>query len=250
MLKNEREREIINILKSEDGFVTVKELCRKLYTSESSVRRDLTALESRGLVKRTYGGAELITNFSNIISFNKRSYHNTEAKKVIAKKAARLIKDGNVVFLDQSSTSFYLANEIRNRKSLTIVTNNIEILCLLSNSAIKAVSSGGFLSPENRNCLIGSDAQTIFENTYADIMFFSAKSLSDDGIIFDCTREEVVLRNSMLRNADKKVFLCDGEKFGTKSPYKQCTLSDIDYLISENENAKKFCIHADALKVL
>lgn len=250
MLKNERKREIIQILKNENGFITVKELCQKLYASESSIRRDLTTLENRGVIKRTYGGAELVTNFSNVISFNKRSYHNIEAKRLIAKKAAKLIKDGNIIFLDQSSTSFYLANEIINKNSLTIITNNIEILYLLSNSNINAVSSGGFLSPQNRNCLIGSDAHSIFENTYADIVFFSTKSLSDDGIISDCTREEVTLRNSMLKNAAKKTFLCDSEKFGTRSAYKQCTLSDIDYLISENEDAKKFCMCSNSLKIL
>lgn len=250
MLKNEREHEIINILKNESGFGTVKDLCKKLYASESSIRRDLTSLESKGLIKRSYGGAELITNFSNIISFSKRSHHNIEAKKSIAKKAAKLIKDGNIIFLDQSSTSFYLANEIMNKNSLTVVTNNTEILCLLSNSMIKVVSSGGFLSAENRNCLIGSDAQTIFENTYADIMFFSAKSLSDDGIISDCTREEVVLRNSMLKNSRKKVFLCDSEKIGRKSSYKQCTLSDIDYLISETDCSQRFAVHSNTLKII
>lgn len=250
MLKNEREREIINILKIQDGFISVKELCTKLYASESSIRRDLTVLESRGIIKRTYGGAELITNFSNVISFNKRSHHSMEAKKAIAKKAAKLIKDGNIIFLDQSSTAFYLANEIINRNSLTIITNNIEILCLLSNSSIKTISSGGFLSRENRSCLIGADAQNIFENTYADMVFFSTKSLSDDGIISDCTREEVLLRNSMIKNATKKVFLCDSEKFGTKSAYKQCTLCDIDYMISENEAAKKFSTHSNSLIIL
>lgn len=250
MFKKEREGEIINIFKNENRFITVKELCKKLYASESSIRRDLTSLENKGVVKKVYGGAELITNFSNVISFNKRYHHNVESKKVIASKAAKLIKDGNIIFLDQSSTSFYLANEIINRNSLTVITNNIEILYLLSNSGIKVVSSGGFLSPENRSCLIGADAQNTFENIYADITFFSTKSLSDDGIISDYTREEVTLRNSMLKNSEKKIFLCDSEKFGTQSAYKQCTLSDIDYLISENEDAKKFNVLLSSLKIL
>ena len=250
MLKNEREREIIDILKFENGFITVKELCQKLYASESSIRRDLTALENRGIVKRTYGGAELITNFSGVISFSKRAHHNTEAKRIIAKKAAKLIQDGNIIFLDQSSTSFYLANEIINRTALTVITSNIEILYLLSDSGVKVVSSGGYLSSENRCCLIGPDAQSVFENTYADIVFFSAKSLSDDGIISDYTREEVSLRSSMLKNSTKKVFLCDSEKFGSKSAYKQCTLSDVDYLISENNNSEKFSISFPRLKIL
>lgn len=250
MLKNERKREIIHILKNENGFITVKELCEKLYASESSIRRDLTALENRGVIKRTYGGAELVTNFSNVISFDKRSHHNIDAKRMIAKKASGLIKDGNIIFLDQSSTSFYLANEIINKNSLTVITNNIEILYLLSNSGIKAVSSGGFLSPQNRNCLIGPDAHSIFENTYADIAFFSTKSLSAEGTISDCTREEVLLRNSMLKNATKKVFLCDSEKFDTRSAYIQCTLSDVDFLISESEDAKKYCICSSSLQIL
>ncbi len=250
MLKNEREREILNILKCEDRFITVKELCEKLYASESSIRRDLTALENRGVIRRTYGGAELVTNFSGVISFDQRSHHSIEAKNAIAKKAGKIIKEGSVIFLDQSSTSFYLANEIINRSSLTVITNNIEILCLLSNSSIKVMASGGFLSPENRSCLIGADAESIFENTYADMVFFSTKSLSDDGTISDCTREEVTLRNSMLKNSAKKIFLCDSEKFGTRSAYKQCTLLDVDYLISENDAAKKFAASYPSLKIL
>ncbi len=250
MLKNEREREIINILKNENNFITVKELCKKLYASESSIRRDLTSLENKGIIKRCYGGAELITHFTNVISFNKRSHHNIDEKKIIAKKAATLIKDGDIIFLDQSSTSFYLANEILNRSSLTIITNNIEILYLMCKSDIKVFSSGGFLSPENRSCLIGPDAQDVFENTYADMLFFSANSLSDDGIVSDCTREEVTLRNSMLKNAAKKVFMCDSGKFDAKSAYKQCRLCDVDYLISESEKAKKYSICSNSLIIL
>lgn len=240
MQKNEREREIINILKENNGFVTVRELCRSLYASESSVRRDLTVLEGRGIINRTHGGAELITNFSNVVAFSKRSHHNTQAKKAIAKKAATLIRDGNVIFLDQSSTSFYLACEIMNNGTLTVITNNIEILSLMSDTGIKTMSSGGVLSSENRVCLVGPDAHVIFENTYADIVFFSTKSLTYDGVIWDPSREEVLVRNSMLKNAAKRVFLCDGEKFGTNSAYRQCTLADIDVLVSESEEAKRF----------
>ena len=130
MLKNEREREIINLLKTEDGFVTVKGLCEKLYTSESSIRRDLTSLEQKGIIKKAYGGAELVKSFSNVTSFIKRSHHNINQKRIIAQKAGTLIKDGDIIFLDQSSTAFYLANEIITNNTLTGVTNNIDILSL------------------------------------------------------------------------------------------------------------------------
>lgn len=250
MLKNEREREIINLLKTEDGFVTVKTLCERLYASESSIRRDLTSLEQKGIIKKTYGGAELVKSFSNVISFIKRSHHNINEKKIIAKKAQSLLKDGDIIFLDQSSTAFYLANEIMTNSTLTIITNNIEILSLLSNSAMKVISSGGILSPENRNCLIGADAHSIFENIRAHKVFFSTKSLSEDGIISDCTREEVLIRNTMLRNAEQKIFLCDSEKIGTNSPYKQTTLDYIDFLISESNNSEIFSQRFPSLKIM
>ncbi len=250
MLNKEREQEIMSILKTTNGFVTVKHLCETLFASESSIRRDLKSLEERGLVKRSYGGASLISNFSNIVTFNHRTRLNAHEKREIAKKAVTLINDGDIVFLDQSSTSFFLANELINRNTLTVVTNNIEIMMLLSNSGIKLISSGGILSDENRNCLIGGDAQKTFENIFADILFFSVKGLSDDGIITDCSREEIIVRNTMLKNANKKVLLCDCSKFGMHAPFKQCELSDIDYLISDANAAIHFSGFQNKIKLL
>ena len=112
MHNKERELEILNILKKADGFVSTAQLCRTLFASESSIRRDLKDLEQQGLLKRSYGGATPATGFSNIVTFSHRTHQNTEAKVQIAKKAAELIHDGAIVFLDQSSTAFYLANEL------------------------------------------------------------------------------------------------------------------------------------------
>ena len=106
------------------------------------------------------------------------------------------------------------------------------------------------LSSENRSCLIGPDAHYIFENTYADIVFFSTKSLSSDGVISDCTRQEVLVRNTMLKNAQKKVFLCDSEKLGTNSHFKQATLDDVDYLVSESDKAKTFSARFPSVTII
>lgn len=250
MLNKERELEILSILKTTNGFVTVKQLCQTLFASESSIRRDLKALEKRGLVKRSYGGAALENNHSSIITFNHRTQQNVSAKREIAKKAAALIQDGQIIFLDQSSTAFYLAGELINRNSLTVVTNNIEIMMLLSNSKIKLICSGGYLSGENRNCLIGSDAQRTFEGIYADAVFFSVKAISTDGAVTDCAAEEVAVRKAMLQNAAKKVLLCDSSKFDRKAAYKQCRLGDVDLLISEEDRAQHFAACGHKVELL
>ena len=160
------------------------------------------------------------------------------------------MKDGDVIFLDQSSTAFFLAAEIIDKNSITIVTNNIEIISLMSGSNIRIVSSGGMLSPENRTCLVGKDAQRTFENIYADIMFFSTKSISSDGNIWDISQAEIEVRMPMLKNASKKVYLCDSEKFDSHSPYRQCSLDDIDFLISEIAHARQLIKIPDGLTLI
>lgn len=232
MYKNERELEILKIL-TREGYVTVRQLSRLLYTSESSIRRDLTSLEQQGMVVRSYGGVELAKNSSMVIPFSTRAHHNISQKKIIARKAAELVKDGDIIFLDQSSSAFFVANEIINKSNITVITNNIEIISFLSQYRVEVISSGGSLSRSNRNCLLGTDAHRIFAESHADILFFSTKSLSHEGIIYDYVREEICIRNTMLANAEKKVFLCDSTKFGSYAAYKQCTLEDVDCVISD-----------------
>ena len=239
MYQNERELEIRKIL-TQKGYASVQELSQWLYASPSSIRRDLAALEKRGFVKRSYGGAELVKNSSQILPFATRAHQNIPAKKAIARKAAQMVPDGGIVFLDQSSSAFFVACELQGRSDLTVLTNNVEILSLLSQSNLEVLSCGGRLSRNNRNCLVGSDAQRAFAQMRADLLFFSSKALSHDGVIWDCDREEICLRQTMMQNARQKVFLCAFEKFGQQAAYRQCSLGEIDCVITEAEDRTHF----------
>lgn len=239
MLKIEREQEILNTLRS-GGYSTVRQLSQTLYISESTVRRVLTDLEKKGQIKRSYGGAELLEIHTHAPTFSARTHHNAQAKRDIARKAADLVEDGSIVFLDQSSTSFYLALALLSKRTLTVMTNNTEILSLLAQTDFTVLSSGGRLCESNRMCLVDAEAERSFGSVYADLAFFSTKSLSPDGVITDCNREEISVRDAMLRNAGKKVFLCDSEKFDTRSGYRQCSLAQVDYLVSEGSTAQKY----------
>lgn len=239
MLKNERERQILTYLQNK-GYATVKELSQLLFASESSIRRDLTDLESMGNIRRSYGGAEIINTATNVLPFGTRAYDSISEKRVIASKAAELIKEGDIIFLDSSSTGYFLAMEIMDRTDITVVTNSVEILGLLSVGKAAVHSTGGTLSRDNRICLIGRNAEKGFEEIYADKAFFSAKAVSEDGVISDCTQEEVFVRNSMLKNAGEKVFLCNFAKIGKKSAFIQCSLRDVDIMICERDVSGQF----------
>jgi len=234
MIKKERQERILELL-SRKEFVTVNEISQILFISPSSARRDLSELEHKHLVKRSYGGARLITAKSNVVAFSERSYGNVPAKQAIAAKAAQLVKEGSIVFLDQSSTCYFLAMELSRLQNLTVVTNNLEILSLLSRTELRVVATGGTVSRENSNCLVGGGAERGFSEIYADVMFFSANGMTEGGIITDCTQEEIFLRQAMLDHAARRVFLCDSSKLGKQAPFVQCDLGRVDTLVSEGD---------------
>lgn len=105
------------------GSVTVKELSDRFSVSLETIRRDLQELESNGSVKRVHGGAISLDNADAGLAFNKRKHERSIEKKLIAYKALALIKPGDMIMLDASSTCWYLAEALPDI-SLTVITNS------------------------------------------------------------------------------------------------------------------------------
>ena len=234
MYKAEREKEILDELKK-TGYSTVEYLSKKLHISPSSVRRDLRIMESKGIVSRSYGGVELADSVNRNVPFSLRTHENPREKKKVAQAAATLIKEGNVLFIDGSSTAFFLIEEIVNIKGITVITNSIEGLYYLSQFGVRVVSTGGVVSSENNAVLVDSIASSVIENVRADIAFFSTQSVSEKGEIYDCYLSEIPLRNQMLKNSKIKVFLCDSNKVGKTAAWRMCHIDDVDYIVSDRD---------------
>ncbi len=232
MLKSERQEMILEFLQ-EKKHITAKELSEKFYTSYSSIRRDLEELEASGFISRSYGRVELANKSSLLVSYPIRINKYSEQKRMIAKKAASLINDGDTLFIDPSSSCSFFAKELLNKRGITVITNNVEIMSIMSQSSFDVVCSGGIQSSPNRYALTGPAAEEAFRNIHADWAVFSARALTDDGQIFDVHPAEIALRNIMLQNSDKKIFLCDSSKFSSIATYYQCSLNKIDYLVSD-----------------
>ena len=232
----------------ERKYAEVSELAAKLYLSASTVRRRLTELEKKGLVTRTHGGADINDGNNFLPSFTFRAHQNSLEKKKIALTAIKLIKNGDMVFLDGSTSAFFIAEYLSEFDNLKVVTNGIDTLSLLSKNNVTAYSTGGIVSPVNRSVLIGHFAAEMIAGIHADIAFFSAQSAGRDGVISDCFEEENVLRLCMMKNASKKVFLCDGAKFEKQSAFRLCSVRDIDCIVSNRDIRDHF--DTDALPEL
>ena len=218
MSTTKRQEEILELL-NEHGFLTVERLSEMTYTSPSSVRRDLARLQALSLIKRTHGGASAFSAVHQAVPLSSRMTKNVAEKRKIARLAATLLHDGQSVMLDGSSTAGFLIPYIAKHKDMTVFTNNML-------TAINAVNHGVTVS-----CTGGVGAYRAVAELSPDIFFFSAKSLSRDGVISDPIEEENHIRALALENAKMSVFLCDGDKFGTTSLYKLTSLDRVDVAV-------------------
>ena len=246
-MKENQEKEILEFLGTKQ-YATIDELAQKLFVSPSTIRRKLNALQQKGLITRTHGGAQINDDNHFFPSFTFRVHQNSFEKKKMALAAIKLIENGNLVFLDGTTSSFFIAEYLSEFKNLRVITNGIDTLSLLAKNNVAAYSTGGCILDVNRSVLVGHYATEMIENFHADIAFFSAQSVTADGEIYDCFEEENVIRKAMIKHATKKVFLCDSTKFGKTSLFHLCSLNDVDYVVS-NHKLPDF-IHADKMPIV
>lgn len=234
MYGNEREKEIISLLEK-TNYATVEYLAEKIHISPSSIRRDLKRLEMKGLVIRSYGGAELNESANRRIPFNFRSHQNTKEKAMVAKAAAELVKPGDVIFIDCSSTTYFMVEYLKDIKGITVITNSLASMCMCSDYNINAYITGGRISSESGSSLYGHHTENVINSFHANYCFFSVQSLTKNGDLYDCFGDELIPRKLMMKNSDKNVFLCDHTKINHYSAYFLCDLSDVDYVISDTD---------------
>ena len=234
MLALERRKRILERLSS-DGAVMVSKLSTELGVTEETVRRDLEKLEAEELLRRTHGGALSMDEGSHELSFERRKGLNVESKQALAKKAAEYIASGDTIFLDASTTTFYISKEIKNMKNLTVITNSIRVINELSGvEDIKVIAVGGIVS--NNQSLVGAMTENyITENYFADKMFFSSKGIGENAVVLESNEQECFIKQRMIKKARIRYYLCDKSKMGRVGYMKLTSFGEIDYLVTDIE---------------
>lgn len=231
MLEEERHSQIRKVL-GEERAVTVREMAKSLYVSEATIRRDLTAMEKEGVIRRVHGGAILVKQSNRDVPLYLRENVNAQAKDAIARRASSLIRENDVILLDASSSAFALIPYLRAADNLIVITNGIKAALELGRMHIKTFCTGGTMI-DNSFSLVGHHAEGMIQSMTADIMFFSCLGVSAPGIMNDTSVEETRLRQIMFRHAKRKVLLCDSSKFGKEFFLSLGSLSQIDEMISD-----------------
>ena len=221
----ERQEKILSLL-SENVSISVAKLSKLLYVSQPTVRRDLNELERQKKVIRTHGGVVIRNAPDNEIPLLWREEQNNASKKKIAEKAAEYIHNGDIIFMDASSTVSYIIPHLKAYSDIIVVTNSPKISLKLGEQRIKNYCTGGLLLLHSI-AYIGSETEKFISHINADIFFFSSRGYTEDGFITDSSIEESCVKKAMLKNAAKSFYLCDSSKKNKKYMYNICATNEV-----------------------
>lgn len=222
MLSEKRHEIILNLLKLK-GFVSLTELLEATESSESTIRRDLSYLESINLLKRVHGGAKSLDNVSKELSYNEKSSKSIHEKRAIAKYAASLIDEGDCIFIDAGTTTYELIDYLE-EKDIFVVSNGLSHIDTLIQKNINCYIIGGNIKISTK-AITGCDALMCLSKFRFDKCFIGANGVHPTYGLTTPDTEEAVLKEYAIKNSRKAYILADDSKFGEISTIK---FSDID----------------------
>lgn len=209
--EHERQEEVLRLLDG-TGRVSVRELAGRFGVSSVTVRKDLEALERRRLLKRVRGGA-VGASGADEGAFEMRLRHRSAEKMAIARAAAAIVHDGEAIALDCSTTCYFLAQELRGRRGLVVLTNGLRTAELLSEAGATVVLPGGTLRRSSWS-LVGDIGDVFTGRGRIARGFFGVRSLSPEAGLLELSPEETEAKRRLVSMCGEVYGLFDSSKVG------------------------------------
>ena len=218
VLAETRRRAIAEALRA-SGSIAVADVQARFGVSPMTARRDLDELERRGVLRRTHGGGVLPTTSAHEDSFARRLRIETDAKERLAAAAVALLAPRETVFLDSSTTSYYVARRIVEQgMPVTVLTNSLPVMELVfseGGTECELIGVGGTLRRLTRS-FVGPFAVRTVEGHFADRLFLSVKGLTEQGVMTDADALEAEVKRTMIAQAGESTLLVDRSKLGVR----------------------------------
>jgi len=214
----------------ERGSVVVKDLAEEFGVSEATVRRDLHALAEGGQLVLTYGGAALPRGGD--FSFRSKSRRNVDAKDIIGRMAAELVRDGERLFLDSGTTCLATAQYLRAKKGLSVILNSVRLARELETPGLSVIMLGGKYRPERMDT-VGPMATAALEQLRGYVALIGADGLGMDFGLTAGDIDSAALYRLAVRNARESILLADASKFAEPSLYKIVEWDAISRVVTE-----------------
>lgn len=227
--------EYVTNLVNQEGFVSVDALSDELGVSRMTVHRDLDELQRLRVLRKVRGGASAhrSTQFESDFLFRARSA--VPEKRRIAAAAAELISEGDVVLLDDSTTTLEIVPFLEKYTPLTVITNFMKAMQQLAGAPqIDLISLGG--EYESRyQAFLGMICERTLADLHADILFASSSALRGTDV-FHQEQSVVTAKHAMIRAAEKRVLLIDSSKIGQSALHRVGSVTDFTHVVLDDQS--------------
>lgn len=232
LFPEERLDQILDLME-EKGRASVSDLSKRFEVSTVTIRNDLAELERQGRVVRTHGGAMIRPDSIQEPAFSLRQRIRSSEKERIARAAAGLVRDGDSIALDASTTAWHLARLLKDRHELTVITNGLFNALELSDSPGVAVVMPGGMLRSGSTSLVGDLGAAIFDHYHVQKGFFSAWGLTLQEGLTDLNQYEVELKRLMVERSKEVIAIIDATKWGQVAFSTFASLNQVDQVISD-----------------
>ena len=232
MTRRERQRQILATLETLSELSLV-DACERFGASSATIRRDFVQLAENGQVARTWGGIQLAGRGALQMgppAFNERLGSNTAEKRLVARAAAQILNDGDVVMIDGGTTTFQLAEFIAHKR-IRVITNSLMMAHAIDRLkagklGAEVYLTGGLLEPQS-GVVVGPLAEESLRRYRAKWVFLSAAGIDAETVT---NYNEAVLGSErlMISQSEQVVLLADSSKLGRQSMCELCRVGDVD----------------------
>ncbi|MCT4597961.1 MAG: DeoR/GlpR family DNA-binding transcription regulator [Vallitalea sp.] len=234
LFAEERKEQIIKMV-NEKEKIYVPEMSRIFNVSTATIRNDLNELEKSGRLVRTHGGAISIQNSGLELNTEQKKVKNSNSKLLIATQALEFIENGDIILIDTGTTTYQLATLLKEKRNITIVTNDIEIALQLEEvTGLNVILVGGMLR-KGFHCTLGPFANKILSEISVDKAFIATNGIDTETGLYTPDTNQAAIKECMISCAREKYLLCDSSKFGRKSFSKFADVSDFDFIITDKQ---------------
>jgi DeoR/GlpR family transcriptional regulator of sugar metabolism len=231
MQPEERQHRIAEYLQKVE-FASLEEIAQQVGVSISTVRRDVSVLETTGNMRRTHGGARIVTPRSDEFTFSARDTHQLAEKEAIGRACAELIQPNQTVIIDAGTTVYHVARYLES-KTPQVITNSLPVANLFASAnRLEVLVSGGVIYPR-LGVLVGPVAVDAFTRIHADVAIMSAGGISLEGIT-NSHGLLIDIQRAMIKGSQKVIFCLDHTKFGRRSVLPLCDLDSADMIVTDS----------------
>ena len=232
-----RQEQIIELLNN-NGSMKATELADYFSVSRETIRRDLNTLSENGSIKKGFGGAIAVNDFTTL-PIDSRLLDEHDAKKRIARKALSFIPEHGFIYLDTGSTTLSLALELKNLSGYTIITNSIPVLTTLIDSKNHLIFLGGECNAEIM-CSVGVQVIELLKTLRVDIAFLGSAGFEQHHGPATNAFADGQIKSCAISCAQTSIVLCDSRKAKYSSFHQYASWNEIDHLISDTDFPQEF----------